>query len=319
MTVSRVLRGQGGSQFEAQVLAAVRALDYVPVRSAIQNRHVKTGVIGALLDAEFVLESAIGRQTFDGLRRAAFEAGYDVLLLHPQRHLPLERRKIPFLDRRCDGFIFVVPDENAEILQLLVEHEFPAVTCYSTDAPGGVATVVPDNIAAIEQAMQLLRARNHQRIALWSARPQHSDARERLQTYQREMQANQAKPLVFDAAFDADHEPQLAARSVLDAALQQNTTAVLCHNDERALALWDAATQRGLRVPDDLSLIGIDDMPQSAARGLTTFVNPFFDIGWQATQSLLKMLDGDGAASASTRLPMPCIERDSVAPSPKPS
>lgn len=314
MTVSRVLRGQGGSQFEAQVLAAVRALDYVPVRSALQNRHVKTNVIGALLDAEFVMESELGRQTFDGLRRAAFEAGYDLLLLHPQRHLPLERRKIPFLDRRCDGFIFVVPDENAEILELLVEHEFPAVTCYSTDVPGGVAAVVPENIVAVEQAMQLLRARGHRRIAFWSARPQHSDARERLQTYEREMRAHELKSIVFDVTFDANEDQPLAARAVLDAVLERNVSAVLCHNDERALALWDAALERGLRVPEDLSIVGIDDMPQAAARGLTTFVNPFFDIGTQATQSLLALLDGDNARNASRRVAMPMVERESVAP-----
>lgn len=313
MTVSRVLRGQGGSQFQAQVLAAVRALDYVPVRSAIQNRHVKTNVIGALLDAEFVLESELGRQTFDGLRRAAFEANYDLLLLHPQQHLPLERRKIPFLDRRCDGFIFVVPAENAEILDLLVKHDFPAVTCYSTDVPGGVAYVVPENVLAVEQAMQLLREQGHRRIAFWSARQQHSDARERLETYTREMQLRNLESIVFDVTFDAHENQEIAAQSVLDAVIERNVSAVLCHNDERALALWDAASQRGLRVPHDLSLVGIDDMPEAAMRGLTTFVNPFFDIGRDATQSLLAMLGGTAANEASKRLAMPLVERDSVA------
>lgn len=314
MTVSRVLRGQGGSQFEEQVLAAVRALDYMPVRSAIQNRHVKTNVIGALLDAEFVLDSAIGRQTFDGLRRAAFEANYDLLLLHPQQHLPLERRKIPFLDRRCDGFIFVVPAENAEILELLVKHDFPAVTCYSTDVPGGVAAVVPENIAAVKQAVGLLRARGHRRIAFWSARLRHSDARERLETYEREMLGHNLEPIIFDATFDADENQEIAAQSVLDAVIARDVSAVLCHNDARALALWDAALERGLRVPHDLSLVGIDDMPEAAARGLTTFVNPFFDIGWNATQSLLEMFGGETAQSASKRLAMPIVERESVAP-----
>ena len=161
----------------------------------MQNRHVKTNVIGVLLDTEFVLESAIGRLTFDGIRRAAFESDYDLLLLRPrpQHHLPLEKQKIPFLDRRCDGFIFVVPAENLEILELLVPNEFPAVTCYSTDVPDGVAAVVPDNIAAIEQAVRLLCENGHQRIAFWNAPQGHSDARERFQTYERAMRARDLK------------------------------------------------------------------------------------------------------------------------------
>ena len=148
-------------------------------------------------------------------------------MLHPQRHLPLERRKIPFLDRRYDGFIFVVPDENAEILELLVKHDFPAVTCYSTDVPGGVAAVVPENIVAVEQSLQLLRERGHGRVAFWSARHQHSDARERLQTYQRQMHKHNLESLVFDTTFDADNEPQLAARHVLDAVIQRIALLIL--------------------------------------------------------------------------------------------
>lgn len=312
MTVSRVLRGQGGSQFEEQVLAAVRELDYVPVRSAIQNRHVKTNVIGALLDSDFVLETELGRKTFDGLRRAAFDAGYDLLLLHPQQHLPLERQKIPFLDRRCDGFIFVVPAENPEILSLLVKHEFPAVSCYSTDVPEGVAHVVPENVVAIEQALQLLRERGHERIAFWGASQGHSDARERFGTYQRLMQAHGSTSVAFDIDADGSKTVEVAARDILDTIVQQNITAILCHNDERALALWDAVLERGLHVPRDLSIVGIDDMPYAAARGLTTFVNPFFAIGEQATQSLFAMLGGETSQNSSRRLTMTLVERDSI-------
>ena len=313
MTVSRVLRGQGGSQFEEQVLAAVRQLDYVPVRSAVQNRHVKTNVIGALLDAEFSFESELGRQTFDGLRRAAFQAGYDVLLLRPQQHEPLEKQKIPFLDRRCDGFVFVVPWKNPEILNLLVKYEFPTVTCYSTDIPAGLAYVVPENIVALEKAVGLLRECGHRRIAFWGASRGHSDARERFESYERAMRFGHLEPLTFDTPFHGLASPLDSTAPILNLVTQQKISAVICHNDERALALWDAALQRGWRVPDDLSLIGIDNMPAAALRGLTTFANPFFDIGWNAAQSLLSALQGNTIHVASNRLPMPLIERESVA------
>lgn len=123
--------------------------------------------------------------------------------------------------------------------------------------------------------------------------------------------------MTFDAEFNVSQcrtDAANSANSILDAVTRKNIAAVLCHNDERALPLWNAATERGLRVPDDLSLIGIDDMPEAAQRGPTTFANPFFDIGWQATQSLLSMLRGGAVHNASKRLSMPLVERDSVAP-----
>lgn len=311
MTVSRVLHGQGGSQHEERVLAAVRELDYVPVRSAVQNRHVKTNILGVLLDDEFSFESPLGQRTFDGLRRAAFEGGYDLLMLHPQHHRPLEKQKIQFLDRRCDGFIFVVPYEKSEILQLLVQHQFPAVTCYSTDVPEGIAWVVPENQDTIRRAIGLLRGYGHQKIAFWSAGQRHSDARERLSTYQQAMDEAGSEAVSFD--FSLENEDGAQHRQLIEEILRHQITAVICHNDERAVALWDAACERGLKIPESLSIIGIDDMPQAANYGLTTFANPFTLTGSSAVSSIIALLQGGEVEANCKRLPMTLIQRHSVA------
>ena len=312
MTVSRVLHGKGGSQHEERVLSAVRELDYVPVRSAMQNRHVKTNIIGVLLDDEFTFETPIGQQTFDGLRRAAFAGGYDLLMLHPQHQLPLEKQKIQFLDRRCDGFIFVVPFESSEILELLVQHQFPAVTCYSNDVPDGIAHVVPDNAATIARAVALLRQHGHERIGFWSGGQRHSDARERAATYQSAMREANVESFCFDSPFDTA-QPLDAAQAVLEPVIRGRISAVVCHNDDRAIALWDAALERGLEIPRDFSIIGIDDMPVAATYGLTTFANPFFNIGATAVASMISLLQGVDAPATCQKLPMTLRERGSVA------
>lgn len=312
MTVSRVLRGEGESQHQERVLAAARDLDYVPVRSSLQNRHVKTNIIGVLLDDEFTFDRTVGFQTFGGLARATFAESYDLLLLQPQHLKPLEKQKMQFLDRRCDGFIFVVPYERPEILELLIEHQFPAVTCYSTDVPEGVAWVVPDNESAVRQAVCLLRGQGHRHIAFLSAGQRHSDARERSAAYHQAM--NEANLPTFSCKFlERGQNDCLSQREMIANLRQNRVTAVICHNDERAFALWDAALEQGLNVPRDLSIIGIDDVPAAASRGLTTFANPFGEIGRTALQSLHSILQGAAIQPNCKRIPMTLVERSSVA------
>ena len=307
MTVSRVLRGEGESQFSDRVMAAVKELDYVPVRSALQNRHVKTRSIGVLLDGEFVFESLVGFQTFSGLSQAAFEAGYDLLLLQPKGHRSLEVQKMQVLDRRCDGFIFVVPSERPEVLEALVENGFPAVTCYSADVPPGICSVVPHNGVAIKQAVELLTQQGHQKIAMWCASDGHSDARERKVAYEQAMRNSGLKP--FAKNFDG-----MRGLVVLEELLKKGITAVICHNDQRALGLWNAANVRGLRVPEELSLVGVDDIEEANERGLTTFTNPFRTIGREAVTTMLALLQGSAPSSPCKRIPMPLVQRSSVAP-----
>ena len=307
MTVSRVLRGAGESQFHEQVMAAVKELDYVPVRSSLQNRHVKTHSIGVLLDGEFVFDSLIGFETLAGISQAAFEAGHDLLLLQPKQHRPLEEQKMQVLDRRCDGFIFVVPFEYPEVLKVLVENSFPTVTCYSTDVPPGVHSIVPDNGSAVRQAVELLHKQGHRKIAMWNASEAHSDAYERKAAYEQAMQSFGLKPY-------AKNYDGMSVTVKLDDLLKRQVTALICHNDERALSLWNAAVMRGLRVPEDLSLVGIDDIKEASEQGLTTFTNPFRLIGREAVTTMMNRLQGVSVMQPCKRITMPLVQRTSVAP-----
>ena len=110
MMVSRVLQGKKGQVSQKnteRILDAVRELDYVPVRSARQNRHVKTHVIGLAMDDVVSFEGFVGATTSHGVGEAAFAADYDVLLMRSHHESSLEQQKMQFLDRRCDGFITI--------------------------------------------------------------------------------------------------------------------------------------------------------------------------------------------------------------------
>jgi DNA-binding LacI/PurR family transcriptional regulator len=309
MTVSRVLRGSDGvvsAKTRERILAAVRELDYVPVRSAMQNRHVRTGVIGLVFDQIFSMKSVVGANTFDGLREAAFAYDYDLLLLRSRPESSFEQQKQQFLDRRSDGFVFVTPRQREEVLECLVRQGFPAVSCYSVDVPDGVAWIVPDNATAIRQAVQMLMEAGHKDIGFIAARPSHSDSRHRCEAYVQSMKMAGLMPFWMESHSMQD------VKQAAETMLERKVTAVICHSDGFAMLLWNMAEQRGLQIPRDLSIIGVDDTPEAAARGLTTFVNPFQEIGRTAVESLIGLLQGGDVRDHCHALPMKLVVRNSV-------
>jgi DNA-binding LacI/PurR family transcriptional regulator len=174
-----------------------------------------------------------------------------------------------------------------------------------------VYSVVPDNGAAARQAVEVLYGLGHRRIAFWSACHGHSDARERRIAYEEAIQDHGLEPVVFGGE---DWLPEHGVE--IGFLLAQHVTAFICHNDERALAVWDAACALGLHVPRDLSIIGIDDIKEASQRGLTTFNNPFRAIGEEAVATIRAALQGRPPEEFCKRMPMPLMERASVA-SPK--
>jgi DNA-binding LacI/PurR family transcriptional regulator len=319
MTVSRALRGKGG-RHEAQILEVARNLNYIPVRPAIQNRNVKTNIIGVLEEGNFLFNTGIGSQTLSSVAQTTFSKGYDLLLLRPQHSEPLEKRRIQFLDKRCDGFIFVVAKEDAEIFELLVKNGVPAVACYTTEVPDGIGWVVPDNGQGVRDAVKLLADKGHRNIAFWSGPQGHSDARERTAAFTGAMREFGLPLFQHSYIFEDDNDkigcpeglPEIEISNDKEM-FSQHITAVICHNDERALLLWDDVLELGLTVPGDVSIVGIDNSPEAQQRGLTTFENPFSEIGNAAANALFSLLEGGSAEENRQRIPMALFERESVA------
>jgi LacI family transcriptional regulator len=315
MTVSRIVRGQHdvvSPEKRALVLDAIRELDYVPVRPAFQNRHYETHIIGLVVDEIFSHKGLVAPHTLDGVRDTAFALGYDVLLMRSRPVATLDEQKSQLLDRRCDGFIFVSPRERHEVFEKLVQHGFPTVSCYSEDVPEGIAWVVPDNHGAVRQAVLALRQQGHQRIAYVAGPHQQSAARHRCEAYIETMQNLGMTPLWLELA--GHWETEKAAAFVQ----QKKATAAICHSDYWAFSLWDHLNGLGLRVPEDVSLVGIDNIPDAERRGLTTFVNPYEKIGQTAVESLIDLLKGGDVQEACHTLTMTMVNRTSIVP-PHPS
>jgi len=316
MTVSRVLNGatQGFSEETRQrVLEAVRELEYVPVaQPMIHNRHIETRILGLVFDGT-PFEGSWGLPTFLGLRQAAIRHNYDLLtLLQTKPDWMLGQEEFQFLDRRSDGLIFITPINRYQTLQSLAEHQVPAVVCFTNDAPESVPAVVLDDYGAMRQAVQHLTAHGHERILHLTLSLPRSDFRERRRGFDETMKVARLKPLVMSMNDDAEGDIAAdVAAALLQKIRRHRITAIACSCDKLAYWVQDIALANGLKIPHDLSLTGMDDQVESIKRGLTSIHFSSEEVGRQALETVVQMIQGKHPPLKSV-LPVELVKRASV-------
>lgn len=318
VTVTNVLRGRTtrtSAETRARVLRSVKELGYTPVsQPASQRYHVETKVIGVNFDQVVLGHDYLAMHAYQGLSEAATRHGYDLLMmLRPLPDWAPDREEVQFLDRRSDGFIFVAPVKRRTLLDTLVDNKIPVVLCCSNDAPDGAGWVMNDETHNMRLALRYLQARGHRRIAYLEKRGYDVYIPSRGDHF--ELAAIEAGPSISAKRFgdDGSQDPWRVVRSDLEAIREWGATAVLCFNDVFALNLWQVAEECGLSVPRDLSIIGVDDFPNAATRGLTTIRNDFSAQAAQAVDSWIALAQGGNYRDHHHFIQGTLIERNSVA------
>ncbi len=324
ITVSNVLhrRTSRYSEETAQrVEEALGHLNYIPVRSAVQNRQTETRSIGVvfLQDADLT----VGFETFKGMRDRCRELDYDMVLLLREEPRWLGPEHVArFLDRRCDGFIFV-GENRPGLSQALVAKKLHVVECYQGLPPDGVATVLPDNRTAMRLAIAHLRSLGHERIAHLGGPLTNPEATLRCQAFQEMMHecglGQYADYVVRGdiwgtiSPFAQHSGPAPEMRSLAETILDMDVTAVVCANDYLAMDLWYFAEERGIRIPDQLSITGMDNTIAGYCRGLTSVDGCFENVGRASIEALIDLVRGRSVADASRIVPVQLLERTSAA------
>jgi len=311
VTVANVLNGrhkETSLDTREKVLRAAREMNYIPVaQPSAQQRHIETRIIGIVFDG-LEWQSPWGIWTFEGMREAAQDQGYDLLtILRKTPAWALDQEELCFLDRRTDGIIFIFPNDRDEVFSSLVSHKIPVISCYKEDVPAGVAAVTVDNVGAMKAAVHHLYDLGHRRISFVGHRSRRSDFQLRLQGYLQGMRAVGLKP--HFSLIDPESDWQDEYVSILQ---KQQATAVVCVRDALALALLPALEEAGVQVPRDISVIGMDDDPRAEEQGLTTIHISGVDVGRLAVDSMVRLISGEtpGHSTVSFNWMM----RDSVAP-----
>lgn len=314
-TVSLVMSGKAlgrvSQETQARVRQAARELDYHPNASARSLRIGRTFSI-ALVVAD--VANPYFASVLRGAEHAARKHHYTIMLLDMMNDPDwLDWAPDVLADRSLDGCIAYLGDP---ITEREVARLGPNTVLIEAESPGA-SSVLLDVRAGAAEAVQHLVAIGHRRIAYLAAAYPKETFRLRFEAYQAILEQNRIRfdsDLVVSARFDVDGAVAAARRLLKQV---PRPTAVFCDDDLLAAAVYKAAHALGLRVPDDISITGFDDieLARILEPELTSVAIPAERVGHDAVQLMHRLLKGN--PPVRKRVPLTFIQRASTAP-PKP-
>jgi LacI family transcriptional regulator len=320
-TVSRALsertRHMVNSATAERVLAAAAELGYTPnpiARSLKTNRSFTVAVL--LPDLTNPLFPPMVRGIEDGLAEAGFTALIANTDNHPDRALAaLETMRI----RQADGCIAATATRDDGLLADTAA-EIPMVLINRRVLSHAIPAVVADDRSGVRQAVEHLAALGHERIAYVAGPQWLSTGADRHEAFVGALRGVGLEPdpklISFGEGF-TEEQGALSLHALLEAGAQ--FTALVAGNDLMALGCYDALVERGLSCPDDVSIVGFNDMPFADKFNppLTTVRIPHYEMGRRAAELLLERIEADGTAPGDDIvLPVELVQRASTAPAP---
>lgn len=296
-TVSRYLNGRIGevsAQTGARIQAVVDRLGYVPNLAA---RSLKTGrswLIGVLLAN---IAHPYWSVVLSGVEDACQAEGYSVVISSAGDRAEVEDRYLHmFLRQRVDGILLNPAQAGPEMVALWGNLAVPVVTIDRTLPGLPFPMVAMDNVLGTRLGMEHLLTLGHRRIGIvsWPV-GLFSNRQERLQGYR---EALQQAGIAFDSglmrsAAEGWSDGVEQTLALLDA--PNPPTAILSATSMLNLQILAAIERRGLRVPEDISVVGYDDSPWDSLLDppLTTVATPAYDLGVAASRRLIAAMVGD--------------------------
>ncbi|WP_284535478.1 LacI family DNA-binding transcriptional regulator [Nocardioides sp. T2.26MG-1] len=311
-TVSKVINGRYGVASETfeHVTEIVNRLGYEASLVARSLRNSRTNVIGVLV-ADFepfsveVLKGAADAIRGTGFELVAYSAGGRV-----DEHVGWERRYLSrLMGTLVDGAVLVTPTVTD------VRGDGPVVAVDPHTGRTSLPTVTADNLQGARIAVDHLLELGHRRIGMVTGRPDLISARLRERGY-REAHAAAGVPvdesLLRLGAFEHD-QGRDAARELL--LMPERPTAVFAANDRTALATLEVAEELGIAVPGELSVVGFDNIPESALAtpALTTVQQPIRQMGYDAMTMLVALIEGNEPPDIHIELETTLVRRGSTA------
>ena len=263
-TVSRALSGQGRMSVEtrAHIQELAREMGYIPNFLAQSLHETKTRMIGVVITS---VSDPFIWELIEGIEQVADSAGYTIFLgaskFDPDKELETILR---FYQRRVDGIIIQTAHlrsfndprfENVDVPIVLINDEVVNLRIHSN--------VTIDSRIEAKKAVDYLFSIGHQKIGYIGSSVRILSNKSRLGGYQDAYIANGQsinESYIFNLPMMSDYE---TGHRILDRILDTDVTAVFCYNDMIAIGLMNACRERGIVVPDDLSVVGFDNIDQA--------------------------------------------------------
>lgn len=296
-----------------RVWAAIHALGWRPnaMARSLRTRHSQT--LGLISDE--VVTSPYAVRIILGAQEAAWAGRQMLLVVNTSGQHDIEQTALQFmLERRVEGLMYAAMYHHAvtpppELTQAPVV----LVNCFVANR--SLPAIIPDEVQGGYTATEALIRRGHRRIAFINEIIPMPALFGRLEGYR---QALAAYGLPFDPALVRScHSNAHDAFAVALALLERDDrpTAIFCFNDKMAMGAYDAIKRLGLRIPQDVAVIGFDNLELIAAQlypPLTTVELPHYEMGRRAVELLQTLPAGESLPPIQHYLPCPLIERESI-------
>ena len=311
-TVSRVLNNKDdvAPETHRRVQAVIKKLGYTSSLAARSMRSRRTNVIGLVMTD---VGDPFSVQVMRGIDRAIKELDYDLIVYtggsaREKLSADRERRYVSLLDSSITDGVIVVAPTAATFTTVS-----PIVVIDPNKANPNYPAVIAINRDGALEAMEYLTSLGHRRIGFIGGRPELQSAVQRLQGYKDGLcQAN--IPLDPELVQVGDYSKETGftcAQRLLS--LPHPPTAIFAANDQSAFGVFEAAREAGLRVPADLSVVGFDDIPESAfiTPPLTTIDQHIEKMGFIATGMLIQLISDEELENRIYTIPTQLLIRGS--------
>ena len=317
-TVSRVMNNDShvAPETRERVSAVMREMGYVANRQARGLKSSRTNVVGVL--APDLGTGYIG-EILHGIDAELALHQLDLMLFTTHRTATKEANYVANMVRgMVDGLLLILPRNPADYMGTLTQRNFPFVLIDHQGTGNPCPAVGATNWQGGYHATEYLIKLGHKRIGFITGSMDLGAAIDRLEGYKSALQVHHLpydSKLIYEGTF-WQPDGYAGGSALLD--LEAPPTAIFASNDVMAMGAMDAIRSRGLRIPEDISIIGFDDIPQAAMvrPALTTVRQPLEEMGRLATQLLIDQLKNPEKEIGRIELPTQLIVRDSTS-SPK--
>ncbi|MFK4640251.1 LacI family DNA-binding transcriptional regulator [Paenarthrobacter histidinolovorans] len=311
-TVSRVSNGLTNVEESTKnrVLEAMKELGYRPNRAA---RALKSGQFKSIGVIMFTLSSFGNMRTLDAIATAASRAGYSVTLIPVQDPTTgtvsgaYERLR----EQQVDGVVVIFEAHLLDDTDISLPQDLPAVVIDSN--PGfGYPMVDTDQAQGARFATQHLLDLGHQKVWHIGGPTTSFSATHREESWRRTLEeAGLEAPPVLHGDWSTESGYQIG----LELGRKPELTAIFAANDQMALGAMRALHELGRRIPEDVSIVGFDDLDESTSfwPPLTTIHQDFYAVGRLSIENLLQQIGGTGSVNDVTTVPTSMVVRKSTA------
>ncbi|MBI3151963.1 MAG: LacI family DNA-binding transcriptional regulator [Chloroflexi bacterium] len=309
-TVSRVLNGKVDVAGETQerILEIISKLGYTSNLAARSMRSHRKNLLGLVVpDIGFPYSIEVMK----GINRAIVESTFDLLVyttgdIHKTGTILHEQHYVSLLNNSLTDGVIIVASAAAEFIT-----NAPIIAVDPHIINPNYPSVQGTNYHGALDVMEYLISLGHRRIAFICGRPEIGSAERRLKGY-REALTQAGIEIDEDLIVPGDFTTAAGHTSALQLLRLKNPpTAIFAANDMSAIGVYQAAEEMGLRIPEDLSVVGFDNITEAKYLGLTTVDQSLSEMGYIATQMLIKMANKETLDVQVHKVPTKLVKRTS--------